>query len=323
MVKRKLLIMLVLTALVAGLGASCPAIAKDEAFPSKAITVVVYHSAGGGTDRMVRALAGNWPVYADVAMKIVNMPGGGSTDGAIFVRDARPDGYTLMAITSFMIPTPLSRPELNIGLENYRMLFNITTAPLMIIVPKDSPFDTLQKLIDYAKAHPGELKYGSSGTGGDLHIATEVFATKAGDLKFTHLPLEGGGEQLAMILGGHIDWCLGSFGSFLPSIKSGDTKALAVVDTQRHSVLPNVPTTIESGVNFLFPTFRGIAGPAGLSDERAAIIEGLGKQCLEEKGLISMIKKFGENPTYMAGEEYKKFMYDMRKDVIPVVERMR
>jgi tripartite-type tricarboxylate transporter receptor subunit TctC len=268
---------------------------------------------------MIRALAGTWGVYSDVSLRVVNMAGGGGTDGTLFVRDAEPDGYTLLGATSFVVTAPLFRPDLDMGLEKFRPLFNVTSAPLMLLVPKNSQFNTLQEFVAYAKTHPGELKYGSSGTGGDLHIGTELFASKAG-VQLTHVPLEGGAEQLALMLGGHLDFNLGSFGTFLPSVKSGDVKCLAVVDTGRHASLPDTPTTIESGVDFLFPTWRGIMAPAGLSDERAAILEEIGKKCLEDAGLIAMIKNLGESPTYIAGQEYKDFVYGMREDVRPVVE---
>jgi tripartite-type tricarboxylate transporter receptor subunit TctC len=317
MARKVLLALAMAMVLVAGLGAGCAP--RDEGeFPSRTIDVVVYHTAGGGTDRMIRALAGNWPTYADVPMRIINMPAGGSTEGAIFVRDADPDGYTLLGISSFMVTTPLTRPELNIGLEKFRMLFNLTTAPTIIVVPGNSPFNTLQEFIDYAKANPGKLSYGSSGTGGDQHVGMEAFCNMVG-IKLTHVPLEGGAEALAMLLGGHIDASLGSLGSMLPQIESGALKCLVMIDTERSTALPDVPTTVELGIDFQWASWRGIAAPADLSDERAEILIEIGRKCMEDPGLTSMITALGEKPTFMAGDEYRDYAYAMRDSVVPVI----
>lgn len=295
-----------------------------EKYPARVIEVIVPLAAGGGTDRIDRALAGTWGAYCDFPLRIINMPGGGGVDGHLFGAKAKPDGYTLIGTGTILLPTPLMRPEVGFTLESFEPLFNIVAYSHFIVVPKDSPFKTLKDLVDYAKANPGKLKYGSSGVGSDLHIGMEIFARKAGGLQMTNVPLEGGAEQLAMVMGGHIDCAFGTSASFVPAIKDGSVRALAITANARHKDLKDIPTVKEAiGVDMEYLGFRCILAPAGISKERIDFLSVTGGKCLADEALISMIGKFGEDPAFMDAPTFKQWIYKQRDDYIPVVAAIK
>jgi len=289
-----------------------------EVFPARPIEIIVPWSAGGGTDRVCRALAGTWGAYSDVALRIIPMPGGGGADAHRFVAEAEPDGYTLCATAFVLIGGPLFR-DLGFVLEDFDPLFNIAGYAMIVAVPEDSPFNTLQEFFDYVKDHPGELSYGTSGVGGDSHVGSEVLLSKGGDLKMKHVPLEGGAEQVAMLLGGHIDMALLTYATGLPSIKSGALKALAVTDVERHKEM-DAPTCRELGIDWDFVMFRAMLAPTGVPPERMDVLREAFRQVMEDEGFLGLLKKLGETPRYKDSDKLKVDLFKMREDLVPVAE---
>jgi len=246
-------------ALLACVG-SAPAQTK---FPSKPIELVVPWSPGGGSDRVARALAGTWGVYADVPLRIFNRAAGGGREGHLYGAKAAPDGHTL-TITAINLLTMPAYGDVGFDLESFSPMFNVVRNSYWVIVRKDAPYNNMKEFIAHLKANPGKLSYGSSGTGSDQHIGTEVFLNKLGGLELTqkHVPLEGGSEQIAMLLGGHNDFGLGTYGTWTPTVKSGKVKVLAVTDVERNPDTPDVPTLREQGIDWEFISFRCMLAPA-------------------------------------------------------------
>lgn len=250
-------------ALAAGSLASLPGFAQD--YPTRAIRMIIPSTPGGGTDFTGRQLAtkladmNGWSVVPD------NRPGAGTALGLAEAARAKPDGYELVIAQSDNVSLiPLL---LKVSYDPIKDLTPIALAavtPLVILVHENSPFKTLPDLIKAAKAQPGKLTYGTSGTGGGVHIAMELLQLTAG-CKMQHVPYKGSTPALADLMGGHLDFAGSSISSAAGMIHSGKVRALAVTSAKRNASLPEVPAVAEFGYkDFNAISFYGVMGPAGI-----------------------------------------------------------
>ena len=293
-------------------------------FPAKPIELVVPWSPGGGSDRAARALAGTWGVYSDVPLRILNRAAGGGREGHQYGAKAAPDGHTL-TISAINVLTMPAYGDVGFDLESFIPLFNIVKLSYWVIGRKDAPYNDMKEFIAYLKANPGKLSYNSSGTGSDQHIGTETFLNKLGGLEMTqkHVPLEGGAEQVAMILGGHNDFALGTYGTWTPTVKAGKVKVLAVTDVARNPDTPDVPTLRELGIDWDFISFRCMLAPAGTPQDRIETLEALFKKVMDDKGFQQTMSKFGEPLYWQNSKDLTAKLYKMRADMLPVVKKMK
>ncbi|MCJ0763671.1 Bug family tripartite tricarboxylate transporter substrate binding protein [Variovorax terrae] len=247
----------------AGSLASLPAWAQT--WPAKPIRMIIPSTPGGGTDFTGRQIStklsemNGWQVVPD------NRPGAGTALGLAEAARAKPDGYDLVIAQSDNVSLiPLL---MKVAYDPIRDLTPIALAavtPLIILVKDDSPFKTLADLIKAAKAEPGRLSYGTSGTGGGVHIAMELLQLTAG-CKMQHVPYKGSTPALADLMGGHLSFAGSSISSAATLIHSGKVRALAVTSAKRNASLPDVPTVAEFGYkDFNAISFYGVMGPAGL-----------------------------------------------------------
>ncbi|RLA79818.1 MAG: tripartite tricarboxylate transporter substrate binding protein [Deltaproteobacteria bacterium] len=290
-------------------------------FPTKPITIVVPYSAGGGTDLQARALASVADKYFGQPVVVVTKPGGGGAVGAAYVARSKPDGYTLLyavpavvVIKPYMVKTPYSFDDLE-------PLMRVSDSPRILVVGAQQPWKTLEEFLDYAKKHPGAVKYGSAGPGTTTHIAMEGFAYAAG-IKLTHVPFKGCAKAIAAVLGGHV----AMFGA-IPSecyqyIKAGQMRALAVFSKQRLPELPDVPTLIEKGINFSDSSTRAFFLPKGVPPEVKKILHDGFKQTLEDKSFKALFKKLGEPISYMSGDEFRKILEEQKRFYGEVLEKI-
>ncbi len=293
--------------------------ASPVKFPTKPITIVVPYSAGGGTDLQARALASVADKYFGQPVVVVCKPGGGGAVGTAYVAQSKPDGYTLLfavpaviVIKPYMVKTPYK-------FEDLEPLMRVSDSPRILVVGAQQPWKTLEELIDYAKKHPGAVKYGSAGPGTTTHIAMEGFAYAAG-IKLTHVPFKGCAKAIAAVLGGHV----AMFGA-IPSecyqyIKAGQMRPLAVFSKERLPELPNVPTLIEKGINFSDSSTRALFLPKGVPAEVKQILHDGFKRTLEDKSFKALFKKLGEPIAYMSGEEFLKVLEQQRQFYGKVLE---
>jgi tripartite-type tricarboxylate transporter receptor subunit TctC len=236
-----------------------------QAWPAKPIRMIIPSTPGGGTDFTGRQLStklsemNGWQVVPD------NRPGAGTALGLAEAARAKPDGYELVIAQSDNVSLiPLL---MKVSYDPAKDLTPIALAaitPLIIIVKDDSPFKTLGDLIKAAKADPGKLSYGTSGTGGGVHIAMELLQLTAG-CKMQHVPYKGSTPALTDLMGGHLGFAGSSISSAASLIHSGKIRALAVTSARRNASLPDVPTVAEFGYkDFNAISFYGVMGPAGL-----------------------------------------------------------
>jgi tripartite-type tricarboxylate transporter receptor subunit TctC len=247
----------------AGSLATLPAWAQD--WPTRPIRLIIPSTPGGGTDFTGRLLStklsemNGWSVVPD------NRPGAGTALGLAEAARAKPDGYELVIAQSDNVSLiPLLMKAAYDPIRDLTPIALAAVTPLVVLVNDSSPFRTLGDLIGAAKAEPGKLTYGTSGTGGGVHIAMELLQITAG-CKMQQVPYKGSAPALADLMGGHLSFAGSSISSAATLIHSGKVRALAVTSARRNASLPEVPTVAEAGYkDFNAISFYGVMGPAGI-----------------------------------------------------------
>lgn len=237
--------------------------AAHAAYPDKPITLVVPYTPGGVTDALARAVSKSLSERLDQPVIVENRPGGGANIGAGIVARANPDGYTLLmgSAATHAINSSLYQKLTYHHIKDFAPVGMVAEVPNILVVHPSLPVKTVAELISYAKAHPGELNFGSSGVGGTIHLSGELFKSMAG-VKMTHIAYKGSAPAVTDLLGGRTQLMFDS--SVVPHIKSGKLRALGVTSARRSSALPDVPTIAEAGLpGYEATAWFGILAPAG------------------------------------------------------------
>jgi len=236
------------------------------AYPDKPIKLIVPYPPGGATDVIGRILAKNLGESLGQQVLVENRSGAGGNIGAEAVAKATPDGYTLLmgAVTSHSTMATLEKGKLRYDiLKDFAPVMIVGSVPLVVVVNPNVPVRTLKGLVDYAKANPYKLNYASSGAGAPQRMGAEIFQKEAG-IKITHIPYKGSGPAMTDLVAGQVNMMVETVPAALPFITAGQLRPLAVTTAKRISMLPDVPTTAESGMPTLevSSTF-GVLAPAG------------------------------------------------------------
>ncbi len=249
----------------------------QDAYPNKPIKVVVPFPAGGATDILTRAITEKLAQRIGQPVIIENRPGAGANIGAATVAKAAPDGYTLLmgSIGSHSISVTYHKDP---GYNFQKDLMPITAAGTLsniVVVGNEVPAKNLAELVAYAKANPGKLTCGSSGTGGLIHLTCEMFKSTAG-IDVLHVPYKGTSFLMPDLISGRVTMALDTLPPYLSMLKDKKVRALAITTSKRSPLIPDVPTVAESG----YPGFESVASygffaPAGTPK---AIIDKLNKE---------------------------------------------
>lgn len=256
------------TALItAGLIMSASTFAAD--YPAKNIRLVVPFGAGGGTDSVGRTLANSAKDILGTSISVMNRTGGAGAVGMSYGAQQRPDGYTLTVVTREIASLPQMGLMQNTA-DDFKLIRMVNLDPAVVLVPADSPFNTINDLIAEAKNKPGQVKFASTAAPNFYLMALE----KAQDIKLNAIPYNGSSEAIPSVLGHHTQVTMVTPGEAIAQLRSGQLKALGVMSAERISYIPDVATLKEQGIDVTTGTWRGIGAPKGTPDE---IIEILGK----------------------------------------------
>jgi tripartite-type tricarboxylate transporter receptor subunit TctC len=275
LVTRKLARLIAATALMLGFGAWHGAQAQDK-YPSRPIHVIVPTPAGGPIDVMARLVANQIAPVLGQSVIIDNRGGAGNTIGSAEAARANPDGYTLLySSSSGLVLAPMLQKNAGYDpLKSYEAVALVAATDNILVVHPSLPVKSVQELIAYAKAHPGQVNFSSGGIGTLPHLIGEYFKSRAG-LDVIHVPYRGGGPSIQDVVAGHIQYTFEGISVLLPLIKAGDLRALAVTSAQRSPLLPEVPTMIESGFpGFTTSAWTGLLAPAGTPPDIVAKLNG-------------------------------------------------
>jgi tripartite-type tricarboxylate transporter receptor subunit TctC len=234
----------------------------QSAWPSRPVQVVVPFAPGGSNDVIARRLAIQLTKSLGQSVVVENRPGGGSTVGAAHVANAAPDGYTLMFVSGSIATSAAVQKTPYDPVKAFDPITRVAAAPFVILVREDFPAKTVKALIDYAKANPEKVTYGSAGLGDSTQLATELFAGVTGT-KYTPVNYKGIAPAQLDLLGGRIDMVITTVAS-IRGTQVEKLPMLAFTGPKREADYPNVPTLKESGVDLEVDVWWGLFAPAGL-----------------------------------------------------------
>ena len=237
-------------------------------YPEKPVRWIIPGAAGGAADSLARVVAQTVSERWGQPIIIDNRPGATGLIANDATAKAAPDGYTLglATLSTFVVANVVAKRLPYKPAQDFTPLAMMCTTPNLLSVTPGLPVKSVAELIAYAKAHPKELFYGSSGTGSALHVVTELFRLSAG-IDITHAPYKSNPAAEMDLASGQIQLMIGNITSMEPNVKSGRLRALAVTGPKRSPLLPNVPTMAEAGVPAAeMMTWGGVMGPAKMPE---------------------------------------------------------
>jgi tripartite-type tricarboxylate transporter receptor subunit TctC len=309
----RLKLMAVAAAVAAMAGAIGTLPAHAQSFPTKSVTLIVPWPAGGSSDLALRAFAEAAQKHLGQQIVIENKAGASGTLGpAQMAATAKPDGYTLsqMPITVFRLPY-MTKTTFD-PTKDFTYVTGLTGYTFGVVVQSKSPWKTFKELIDYAKANPGKIKYGTPGTGTSLHIGMEQIAKQAG-VKWTQVPFKGAAETNAALLGGHVDAVADSTG-WRALVESGDFRLLVTWGGTRTKNWPDVPTLKELGIDLVANSPYGIAGPKGIDPNVVKVLHDAFAKAVQEPVYLESLKKFDQELAYLNTADYEKHAVEQIED---------
>ena len=245
-----------------------PASAVAQSYPDRTVRMIVAFPAGGTLDTLARIVAQKLSDKWGKSVLVENRPGAGGNIGAASAARATPDGYTLhFGAQSLAVNVTISPYEGFDPVRDFDPIILVATAQDVLMVPANSPFHSVKELIDYAKAHPGQLNYASLGPGTSAYLATALFDDLAG-IKMQNVSYSSLAQAATDLMSSHVSLFIPTLGGHIGNIKSGNIRALAVSGATRAEQLPDVPTFKELGVPFVAETsWYGIYAPKGTPRE--------------------------------------------------------
>jgi tripartite-type tricarboxylate transporter receptor subunit TctC len=239
-----------------------------QAWPAKPIRMIVPYTPGGFTDNMARAVGEPLARALGTTVIFENKPGANSILGADLVAKAPPDGYTLVTVIAAHSANATLYPKLPFDvLKDFAPVSLTSVAPLILVSNNDFPAKTPLELVNYAKANPGKINFGSSGNGAAAHLTMEYLMNITGT-KMQHVPYKGTAPALTDLIGGQIGVMFDTPSSMMPHVKAGKIRALGVSSERRVGGATEVPTFAEAGMpGFLASTWSMVLAPAGTPPE--------------------------------------------------------
>ncbi|CAM3413598.1 Extra-cytoplasmic solute receptor [Bordetella sputigena] len=265
--------------------------AQDDAYPAKAVRIVVPYPAGGFNDTLGRLAAAKLGAKWKQPVIVENKPGGGTVIGTQAVAMAPPDGYTLLVV-QFPFASNPSLYKLPYDTEKaFAPVILAGRSPMMLVTHAGSPFHSLKDVLAKAKAKPGSLNYGSSGPGSSNHLAMALFESLSGT-KMTQVPYKGSTPMLTDLAGGQFDVAMDLLPNALPFLKSGKVRPLAVASATRTPLMPELPTAAEAGLpGYEVQSWHGFVVPAGTPP---AIIDKLNRDLNEVLAMPDVKEAFAQ-----------------------------
>jgi tripartite-type tricarboxylate transporter receptor subunit TctC len=284
-----------------------------QAYPNKAIRVVVPFPPGGGTDIIARQVTQTVAASTGWTFVIENKPGAGGNLGVDAAAKSAPDGYTLvLGQTSNLAinPTLYARMPYDVQ-KDLAPIVLVANAPLVMVTGTASPYKTLADAVNAAKAKPGAVNFASPGNGTVAHLTSELFQ-KAAEVKTQHIPYKGAAQALTDVISGTVELYMSSVPTLLGQIKQGKLRALAVTSDKRVDDLPQTPTINESGYKgFNAVTWFGFLAPAGTP---ADVIQKLNAEFNKALQQPALRKKLGDEGADPAGGSIEQFATLIRED---------
>ena len=295
-------------------------------YPTRPVQLMIAYPAGGSTDVAARIVAAIAEKEFGQSIVVINKSGAGGQVGWTEMSRQRPDGYYIGFINLPATNTIILDPERKaiFNADSFVPIINQVLDPGVVWVRADSPYKSMKDLVDAAKKSPNTIRTATTGILSDDHLAILMVEEAAPGAIFRIVHLDGGAPQMAAILGGHVDVAFDNVGSIVKRVKSGEVRALAVMDTQRSKFLPEVPTTPELGLaTVISSSTRGIAGPKGMPDAVVKRLQDVFKKAMEHPDHVSRMEDAGLAIRIMVGEEYAKYYRELHAKAAKYTEWAR
>jgi len=255
-----------------------------QSFPNRPVKIIVPY-APGGADIQIRGMVPLLSEALGQSVVIETRDGGGTVVGSLAVKNAPPDGHTLLFTntTAFAI-LQLGKKTTRFAPEDFVPIGNVTGTPLVLAINAEAPYKNLPEFLAFAKANPGKINMGTAGIGTSTHMVGEAFQAIA-DVKLTHVPFKGVSGALQGILGGFSDAVFALPGAVAPHVLAGKMRVIATLDKKRSAFFPNSPTALELGLNSVELSRFGVFAPRGIP-------------VATQQKLVEALKRATENTDY-------------------------
>jgi tripartite-type tricarboxylate transporter receptor subunit TctC len=295
----------------AGAAALAARASAQDAYPTRAITVINPFPPGGASDVVTRPLAAVLEPMVKHPVVIETKAGAAGQVGAQVAANAKPDGYTLLShitsISGFAEVDRLFGRQPKFTNADFIPLARFVADPCMLIVNDRQPYKTLKEFVDDAAKRPNQILFSSSGLYGALHIPMALFAKAAGDLKMRHLPTNGGGPALTALLGNNSQVLASSVSAAMAQIKAGKARPLALFGGTRSKALPEVPTMKELGYDVEYYLWVGMFAPKGTPGNVTAYLRDVLDKAAHAEQFKTALTNLGQELDYMDQPEFAKF----------------
>jgi tripartite-type tricarboxylate transporter receptor subunit TctC len=277
-------------------------------WPEKPIRAIVAFAPGGGTDVVARLVAPRMSEDLGQAVVLDNRPGAGGTIGSEVAVRAVPDGYTQLFIPS-SYASSAALYKLNFDpIKSITPISMIGIGPLVLLVNQSSKITTMKEFVDFARANPGAVSFGSSGIGGTPHLSGELLQQLTG-IRLGHVPYKGDGPAMADLMGGHIQAAFAAGASALPQIRGGKLRGLAVTTEKRAPAAADLAAISETVPGFSSSTWYGLVGPVGLSKEVVTRLSQTMARVLERPEVQERLRADVVEPTpTTTAQEFSRFI---------------
>lgn len=279
--------------------------ANAQAYPARAVRVIVPFSAGGAADTPGRMLGPKLSEALGQQVVLDNRPGAGSTIGADIVAKSPADGYTLLLVSNTFVISPSLYKKLPYDtLNDFAPVLQFVTSPNVLVVHPSLPVKSVKELVALAKAKPGQIDYASSGNGSSQHLFTALFTSLAG-INMNHVPYKGSGQARTDLISGQISVGIPGIASVIQHIKTGRLRALGVTGAKRSPQLPDVPTIAEAGVKgYDADQWIGFVAPAKTPKAIIAKLNTVTEKVLKNPDLVKQLSSVGAEPEYLGPEKF-------------------
>ncbi|MCD0501815.1 Bug family tripartite tricarboxylate transporter substrate binding protein [Bordetella petrii] len=291
--------------------AACSAMAvpAQAAWPERPVTVVVPFPPGGPTDLVARVLAKQLADQTGQTFVVENKGGANGNIGMQHAAAAKPDGYTVLYNTSSIALSPNLYRNLPFDpVKDFTAVSSTAVIPLVLLTHPSVPVKNVQEFVDYARAHPGKLSYGSAGAGNVTHLGA-LLLLRSVDVEAVHVPYRGSAPAMADLVGGQVQFMTNTLNDSLGFVRDGKLKALAVSSKARSPQLPDTPTLAETVVpGFEMGAWQGMVVPAGTPQ---AIVDELNAQirkALQSPAVLKQLAAQGAQPLGASPKEYGDYI---------------
>jgi tripartite-type tricarboxylate transporter receptor subunit TctC len=311
--------------IVAGASAlAAPAIVRAEGkYPERTIRLVVPFAPAGPTDIIGRKVAEKLSITLGQTMIVDNKAGAAGSIGAVEVKNAKPDGYTLLfapSSTHAVNPTAFVHPAYD-AVKDFTPISSICVNPLVLVTHPSMP-DSVMGLVELMKKNPGKYSYASSGNGSILHLATEYFKREVGGIDVVHVPYKGSGPALQDVMSNNVQWMFETFSTTLQQHRAGKLRILAYAYAKRAPIAPEIPTMIEAGVKgYEAYTFNLVLGPANTNKDAVDVLDKASRKLMSDPDMIKFLNDIAAVPmTDTTPERTAKFIKDEIAKWAPVIK---